>query len=64
MLREQWQRNLVGVVIAAFVSILGFNFVFPFLPLYIQTLGTYTAGEAALWTGLISLGTGVVGAAA
>lgn len=64
MVREQWQRNLIGVVIAAFVSILGFNLVFPFLPLYIQTLGAYTAGEAALWTGLISLGTGVVGAVA
>jgi DHA1 family multidrug resistance protein-like MFS transporter len=64
MLREQWQRNLVGVVIAAFVSILGFNLVFPFLPLYIQTLGAYTAGEAAFWTGVISLCTGVVGAVA
>lgn len=64
MLREQWQRNLIGVVIAAFVSILGFNLVFPFLPLYIQTLGSYTAGEAAFWMGMISLWTGVLGAVA
>jgi len=64
MVREQWQRNLIGVVIAAFVSILGFNLVFPFLPLYIQSLGSYTAGEAAFWMGMISLWTGVLGAVA
>jgi DHA1 family multidrug resistance protein-like MFS transporter len=64
MLRERWQRNLAGVVVAAFVSILGFNLVFPFLPLYIQTLGSYDAGEAAYWTGIIGLVTGVVGAVA
>jgi DHA1 family multidrug resistance protein-like MFS transporter len=64
MLREQWQRNLVGVLIAAFVSILGFNLVFPFLPLYIQTLGDYDARAAAFWTGIIGLLTGVVGSVA
>src|SRR5581483_1607036 len=64
MLRDQWQRNLVGVLIAAFVSILGFNLVFPFLPLYIQTLGNYSDGEAAFWTGVISLITGVIGSIA
>lgn len=61
MLREQWQRNLAGVLIAAFVSILGFNLVFPFLPLYIKTLGNYDSGDAAFWTGIISLVTGVIG---
>src|SRR5581483_10294991 len=64
MLREQWQRNLVGVLIAAFVSILGFNLVFPFLPLYIQTLGDYSAGEAAFWTGVIGALTGIAGSIA
>ncbi len=64
MFREQWRRNLVGVLIAAFVSILGFNLVFPFLPLYIQTLGDYDAGEAAFWTGMISLMTGLAGSIA
>lgn len=64
MLREQWQRNLLGVLIAAFVSILGYNLVFPFLPLYIQTLGDYDAGEAAYWTGVIGLLTGVFGSIA
>lgn len=64
MPREPWQRNLVGVLIAAFVSILGFNLVFPFLPLYIQTLGDYDDGAAAFWTGVIGLTTGVAGAIA
>ena len=62
MLKAQWQRNLFGVLIAAFVSILGFNLVFPFLPLYIQTLGSYTNEEAAFWTGILGLVTGLVGA--
>ena len=64
MLREQWQRNLAGILIAGFVSILGFNLVFPFLPLYIQTLGSYDAGDAAYWTGVIGLVTGVIGSVA
>ncbi|MBI2760564.1 MAG: MFS transporter [Chloroflexi bacterium] len=64
MFQEQWRRNLVGVLIAAFVSILGFNLVFPFLPLFIRTLGDYDADEAAFWTGVIGLITGVVGSAA
>ncbi|MFN8559933.1 MAG: MFS transporter, partial [Dehalococcoidia bacterium] len=64
MLREQWQRNLAGILVAGFVSILGFNLVFPFLPLYIQSLGSYTTGEAAFWTGIIGLVTGIVGSVA
>ena len=60
MLREQWQRNLLGVLIATFVSILGYNLVFPFMPLFIQTLGVSDAREAAFYTGLVGLLTGVV----
>jgi DHA1 family multidrug resistance protein-like MFS transporter len=64
MLHEQWQRNLAGILVAVFVSILGFNLVFPFLPLYIQTLGSYDAGAAAFWTGILGLVSGIVGAIA
>lgn len=58
----QWQRNLIGVLIAAFVSILGFNLTFPFLPLYIQSLGVADAGRAALWAGVIGSVAGVLSA--
>jgi DHA1 family multidrug resistance protein-like MFS transporter len=58
----QWQRNLIGVLIAAFVSILGFNVAFPFLPLYIQDLGVSDPGRAAFWSGLIGSVAGVLAA--
>ncbi|MBI2755821.1 MAG: MFS transporter [Chloroflexi bacterium] len=58
----QWQRNLIGVLIAAFVSILGFNLTFPFLPLYIQQLGVSDAGRAAFWAGVIGSVAGVLSA--
>jgi hypothetical protein len=41
------------VLIAAFVSILGFNLTFPFLPLYVQELGVSDPGRAAFWSGVI-----------
>jgi MFS transporter, DHA1 family, multidrug resistance protein len=50
------------VLIAAFVSILGFNLTFPFLPLYVQSLGIDDPGQAAFWTGLIGSIAGVIGA--
>lgn len=58
----QWQRNLIGVLIAAFVSILGFNVAFPFLPLYIQDLGVSDPGRAAFWSGLIGSVAGLLAA--
>jgi DHA1 family multidrug resistance protein-like MFS transporter len=58
----QWQRNLIGVLIAAFVSILGFNVAFPFLPLYIQSLGVTDPGRAAFWSGLIGSVAGLLAA--
>ncbi len=58
----QWQRNLIGVLIAAFVSILGFNVAFPFLPLYIQDLGVSDPGRAAFWSGVIGSVAGLLAA--
>jgi DHA1 family multidrug resistance protein-like MFS transporter len=54
-----WRRNLVGILIAAFVSLLGINFVFPFMPLYVQDLGIKDTGAAAAWTGNIILVSGL-----
>jgi DHA1 family multidrug resistance protein-like MFS transporter len=50
------------VLIAAFVSILGFNVAFPFLPLYIQDLGVSDPGRAAFWSGLIGSIAGLLAA--
>jgi DHA1 family multidrug resistance protein-like MFS transporter len=50
------------VLIAAFVSILGFNLAFPFLPLYVQSLGVTDPGRAAFWSGVLGSVAGVIGA--
>jgi MFS transporter, DHA1 family, multidrug resistance protein len=50
------------VLIAAFVSILGFNVAFPFLPLYVQSLGVSDPGRAAFWSGVIGSVAGLLAA--
>jgi DHA1 family multidrug resistance protein-like MFS transporter len=40
---------------AEFIVIMGFSFITPFLPLFIQKLGNFNNDEAALWSG-ISIG--------
>ncbi len=48
----RWQRILYVSVIAQICSLVGFSFVYPFLPLFIQTLGV--RGQAVpLWSGII-----------
>ncbi len=47
-----WQRTVQVVVITQAVILVGFNFAFPFLPLFIQELGVRSEGELAVWTGL------------
>ena len=50
---ELWRRNLPVVWAAIFFGIFSFSFIFPFLPLYIRTLGVDDPGRAALWSGLV-----------
>lgn len=50
---EQWQRNQYALTFAVFVSSVGFAFVTPFLPLYVQDLGIKDVEEAAFWSGLL-----------
>jgi MFS transporter, DHA1 family, multidrug resistance protein len=52
---ETWRKNLYVMFVAEFIVILGFSFIMPFLPLYIQGLGDFTNSEAAFWSG-ISMG--------
>ncbi|HEX9897514.1 MAG TPA: MFS transporter [Dehalococcoidales bacterium] len=49
---EAWKRNLYTIFIAELIVIMGFSFVVPFLPLYIQEIGKYTTKEAAFWAGI------------
>lgn len=50
---ESWQRNLASIWIAQTAAMIGFSFVFPFMPLYVQTLGVKGTEEAAQWAGAI-----------
>lgn len=48
-----WQRNvwaLAGIVFTAFV---GFQFLTPFLPIYVQELGVTDPRRVAIWSGLL-----------
>ena len=51
---ENWRKNLYTIFIAEFIVLVGFSFVVPFIPLYIQQLGEYNPREAALWAGIAS----------
>ena len=56
---ETWQRNLAVMWFAQFITVLGFSFVFPFIPLFVQDeLGVSDPGKAALWSGIASGGMG------
>lgn len=49
---SRWRRILYVSFVAQMCSLVGFSFVYPFLPLYIQTLGVH--GRAVpLWSGVI-----------
>jgi MFS transporter, DHA1 family, multidrug resistance protein len=50
--REVWQRNLAALWFAQFTAIFGFSFAFPFLPVYLHSLGVTQQGALAFWTGV------------
>ena len=49
---SRWRRILFVSFIAQLCALVGFSFVFPFLPLYIQTLGVHGAA-IPLWAGVL-----------
>ncbi|HZT95270.1 MAG TPA: MFS transporter [Chloroflexota bacterium] len=50
----RWRRTLLVAAVAQAFSILGFAFVTPFLPLYIQTLGVHGIANVTLWAAMLS----------
>lgn len=51
---KTWQRNLVALWFGQTMVMVAFSFFFPFIPLYVQTMGVDSAAEAAQWAGFIS----------
>ena len=54
-----WKRNLLFIWIGVFVGLMGANFVFPFIPFYIQELGVTEPSRVAFYTGLTASATGL-----
>ena len=59
MVSESWRRNLYAIFIAELVVIMGFSFVTPFMPLFIQQIGNLTNREAAFWSGIATGSSGI-----
>jgi len=54
-----WKRNLVFIWVGVFVGLLGANFVFPFIPFYLEELGVEGESNRAFWTGVTASVTGL-----
>ena len=50
---RQWRRTLDTIFITQVMSLIGFSCVFPFFPLYIQTLGI-SGPAVVLWAGVLT----------
>ncbi|MDD5288539.1 MAG: MFS transporter [Dehalococcoidales bacterium] len=56
---EPWKRNFIIIFIAELIVIMGFSFVIPFLPLYIQQVGSLNSEDAAFWAGIAGSAAGI-----
>lgn len=50
---EQWQKTLAIVFFAQLISVVGFATIFPFLPLYVQSLGSRSSLSVEFLSGLV-----------
>ena len=57
---EPWRRNLTFIWCTQILSMVGFGFVLPFLPFYIQELGVTDPGRLKAWTGAIAAAPGLL----
>lgn len=54
-----WKRNLLFIWIGVFVGLVGANFVFPFMPFYIKSLGVQDTSSISFYSGLSEGATGL-----
>ncbi|HYU18774.1 MAG TPA: MFS transporter [Chloroflexota bacterium] len=54
MAHSSWKRTLWVLVAGQGLTTMGFSFVFPFMPLYIQELGVADLRDATVWAGLFN----------
>ena len=48
-----WQRTLGILIVAQFLTAVGFSMIFPFLPNYVEALGTNTNLSLVFWAGAV-----------
>jgi DHA1 family multidrug resistance protein-like MFS transporter len=58
-LRIDEKLSFVVLLVSQLAATMGFTFVLPFMPIYVQTLGVEDAGNAAAWAGVINSSTAV-----
>lgn len=51
---SRWKRNLAVLWVAQTLTMIAFSFVFPFIPLYVKSMGVATDAAAARWAGFIA----------
>src|SRR5215207_9800230 len=58
-LRAGGRPSFIVLLVSQLAATMGFTFVLPFTPIYVQTLGVEDAGNAAAWAGIINSSTAV-----
>ena len=58
-LRIDGRLSFVVLLVSQLAATMGFTFVLPFVPIYVQSLGVEDAGSAAAWAGVINSSTAV-----
>ena len=58
-LRSDGRLSFVVLLVSQMAATMGFTFVLPFMPIYVQALGVEDAGSAAAWAGVINSSTAV-----
>jgi DHA1 family multidrug resistance protein-like MFS transporter len=53
-----WRKNLAFLWICQLLSLMGFSFAQPFLPLYVQEMGLTDPERLRVWSGLLMAGSG------
>ncbi len=55
MWTDDWRRNLMALTFGQMLSLAGFSFFMPLLPLYVQHLGAFGTTQAAQWAGAMNV---------
>ncbi len=58
-LRADGRLSFLVLLVSQLAATMGFTFVLPFMPIYVQSLGIQDAGSAAAWAGVINSSTAV-----